>query len=177
MSTHWLLGSEMTAHDVRGDQSILGRLAYHVERQRLDEHTKAYSSRDGSVKSDSDANDTALSDPSACTALTMPQSTSHSAMSEIDSCPQCGTAWRTTIYVPCATPDCWECDLSASLGAQRRHVDAMNEDAVAVAVWKCPHGTEWSLRCRGCGHEVSNWGVGAAGFGELCGCENGVTSE
>lgn len=97
--------------------------------------------------------------------------------SETDSCPGCGRVWRTTTYVPCDSSACWGCDISASLGAERRHIDAMNEDADAVAVWKCAHGTEWSLRCRGCGHEVSNWGLGAAGFRELCGCENRVPSE
>lgn len=96
--------------------------------------------------------------------------------SETDSCPNCGRPWRTTTYILCDSADCCACDISASLGAGRRHIDALNEDADAVAVWKCAHGTEWSLRCRDCRHEVSNWGMGTAGFRDLCGCENSIAS-
>ena len=62
-------------------------------------------------------------------------------------------------------------------GAIQAHYDpGPSDDVDEVVSWKCPHGTEWTLHCKGCGAEVDNWGMGAAGFRDLCGCENQVSA-
>lgn len=69
--------------------------------------------------------------------------------------------------------DCWECNLVP--GGAPEHIDGIDtdfEDYGEVESYRCPHGVEWEWRCRGCGHVVGGWGVGSAGFGELCGCAN-----
>jgi hypothetical protein len=44
-------------------------------------------------------------------------------------------------------------------------------DVDEVVARSCPHGTEYDELCKGCGHKVGMWGIGAAGFLELCGCD------
>ncbi len=90
-------------------------------------------------------------------------------------CKDCGRPWR--IYsepVPCPRPgDCWECDLFRDILGEEfdgTHADQVDDVDQAVS-YQCPHGPEYSLLCRGCGARVSGWGAGAAGFGELCGCD------
>lgn len=89
-------------------------------------------------------------------------------------CAECGRPWRTYTYVPCDKPDdCWECDLLSVANPEYdgKHPDDIHDDVDEVVAWRCPHGTMFDLNCRGCGSKVSGWGMGAAGFGELCGCD------
>ena len=87
---------------------------------------------------------------------------------------ECGRVWRTYTYAPCHKDECWECDLfDAVLDYGRVHGEA-HDDVDEVVSWKCAHGTGYDLLCRACGAWVSGWGIGAAGFGELCECVNEV---
>lgn len=89
-------------------------------------------------------------------------------------CRECGRVWRTYTYTPCDKDgDCWECDMFALIDHPREHGEA-HDDADEVASYQCAHGVEYDVLCRGCGAKVSGWGMGAAGFGELCGCDNEV---
>ncbi|GGF39309.1 hypothetical protein GCM10007298_38750 [Williamsia phyllosphaerae] len=86
-------------------------------------------------------------------------------------CQKCGRPWRTWFYERCDQgPDCWECGMEFRSVTKGWHADYAL-DCVEVVAWSCPHGTMFEQRCHGCGVKVSAWGVGAAGFGELCGCK------
>lgn len=90
-------------------------------------------------------------------------------------CRDCDRPWGTYTPTPCPKPgDCWECDMFAMIESEDvppgTHWD-LELDVDEVVSYQCPHGTEWDQLCKGCGHKVGGWGMGAAGFGELCGCE------
>lgn len=91
---------------------------------------------------------------------------------ESKSCENCGKVWRSYTYTPCDKgPDCWECNMM-SVGLREpvtEHGEA-HDDVREVETYRCPHGVAFSLFCTGCNHRVSGWGIGSAGFGELCGC-------
>lgn len=79
----------------------------------------------------------------------------------------------TTVESPCDCPaevgPGIRCLDRALLG---HHVDS-DLDVDEVVARSCLHGTEYDQLCRGCGHKVGGWGVGSAGFLELCGCVGG----
>lgn len=94
------------------------------------------------------------------------------AVREIEGrCENCDRVWMTTAESPCDCPPeegaaAIRCLDRALLG---HHTDSdVNVDEVAAR--SCPHGTEYDQLCKGCGHKVGSWGVGAAGFLELCDC-------
>lgn len=96
------------------------------------------------------------------------------------SCKGCGRVWRTYVETPCPKGgvDCWECDIQVVLdipvGVHRDAQDDAHEDIS----YRCLHGTEYVLRCKGCCAKVSGWGVGAAGFRDMCDCEeNGMAMQ
>lgn len=85
-------------------------------------------------------------------------------------CENCDRVWRTTSESPCDCPPeegpgirCIE----RALGMDHHNSETDVDEVVARS---CDHGVEYDLLCKGCGHKVSGWGVGAAGFLELCGC-------
>lgn len=89
-------------------------------------------------------------------------------------CKQCGRVWRTYVDVACGNPgDCSECNFAFEIlgEPQTTHREIVSEDFDEVVSYSCPHGTGYDWLCRGCGSKVGGWGIGAAGFGELCGCE------
>lgn len=81
-------------------------------------------------------------------------------------CKKCDRVWMTTAESPCDCPPEKSC-LSRDLFEHHTDYDVDVDEVVARS---CPHGTEYDQLCKGCGEKVSGWGVGAAGFLELCGC-------
>ena len=89
-------------------------------------------------------------------------------------CRNCGRLWGTYTSSPCTKPgDCWECDMFAIVDRPPGTHWELEVDVDEMVSYQCPHGTTWDQLCKGCGSKVGAWGVGAAGFGELCGCEDG----
>lgn len=82
-------------------------------------------------------------------------------------CKGCSRPYATYVLRPCQGDFCIDC---AIFDPAESHWE-MERDVDLVASYKCPHGVEYVELCRGCGAKVGAWGVGAAGFGELCGCE------
>lgn len=103
---------------------------------------------------------------------TMPLSLDTEPVTE-RACSQCGRVYRRIVSTPCDCPPdqpCIERDLFG------HHADSDGKDVDEAMSWRCPHGVEYAWSCRGCGHDLGGWGVGAAGFGELCGGENEITA-
>ena len=91
----------------------------------------------------------------------------------LDSCTKCGRTHTTYETVPCPSSgvDCFECDISVQLelGEAGTHTE-VHRDVDEVPGYRCPHGSETDFLCKGCGHHVGGYGMGSAGFGDLCGC-------
>lgn len=81
-------------------------------------------------------------------------------------CPNCGRIWMTTFESPCDCPPERSCIDRDIFG----HHNNAEQDVDEVVARSCPHGQEYDQLCKGCGQRVSGWGIGAAGFLELCGC-------